>query len=112
MNNGAYTRYFYGANYVQSFSTVNNVADEAYNIQMFDGVGRVIATAGNHPGSTGGYRCTVDRLRFDGTCRQDIESWRRSQRQWVPAGDDDAGWLYTQQTYDWQGRPLSDNQSR
>src|SRR5688572_18027504 len=24
---------------------------------------------------------------------------------WVPTGDD-AGWLYTQQTYDWQGRPL------
>jgi YD repeat-containing protein len=25
---------------------------------------------------------------------------------WVPAGDDAAGRLYTQQSYDWQGRPL------
>ena len=35
---------------------------------------------------------------------------------WVPAGDDAAGWLYTQQTYDWQGRPLvttnTDNTTR
>ena len=36
-NNGAYTRYVYGPNYVQSFSSVNNVADDAYAIQMFDG---------------------------------------------------------------------------
>ena len=25
---------------------------------------------------------------------------------WVPVGDDAAGMYYTQQTYDWQGRPL------
>ena len=25
---------------------------------------------------------------------------------WVPAGDDAAGWIYNQQTYDWKGRPL------
>src|SRR5260221_5586506 len=24
----------------------------------------------------------------------------------VPAGDDAAGWIFTQQTYDWKGRPL------
>src|SRR6185503_18288327 len=47
-NNGAYIRYVYGLNFVQSFSTVNNVADETYAIKVFDGVGRVIASAGNH----------------------------------------------------------------
>jgi hypothetical protein len=26
--------------------------------------------------------------------------------QWAVAGDDDAAWLYTQQTFDWKGRPL------
>jgi hypothetical protein len=25
---------------------------------------------------------------------------------WAPSGDDAAGMYYTQQTYDWQGRPL------
>jgi len=34
---------------------VNNVADEAYSLQVFDGAGRVIAGARNHPGSSGGY---------------------------------------------------------
>ena len=31
VNNDAYTRYEYGPNFVKSFSTVNNVADEAYS---------------------------------------------------------------------------------
>ena len=31
---------------------------------------------------------------------------------WVPSGDDAAGIYYTQQTYDWKGRPLSHHQSR
>jgi len=26
---------------------------------------------------------------------------------WAPVGDDAAGWIYSQQTYDWQGRPLA-----
>ena len=105
VNNGAYTRYFYGANYVQSFSTVNNVADDAYNIQYFDGVGRVIATAGNHPGSTGGYRAQLTVYDLMGRAVK-TSNPAEITAQWAPAGDDDAGWLYTQQTYDWQGRPL------
>ncbi len=105
VNNGAYTRYFYGANYVQSFSTVNNVADDAYNIQYFDGVGRVIATAANHPGSTGGYRAQL--MIYDLMGRA-IKTSNPAEitAQWAPEGDDAAGWLYTEQTYDWQGRPL------
>ena len=50
-NNEAYTRYVYGANFVRSFSTVNNAVDEMDNMQVFDGVGRVIATFANHPGA-------------------------------------------------------------
>ncbi|HEY3027052.1 MAG TPA: hypothetical protein VGJ55_12965, partial [Pyrinomonadaceae bacterium] len=55
VNSGAYTRYVYGPNYVQSFSSVNTIADDAYAIQVFDGAGRVIGAANNHPGSSGGY---------------------------------------------------------
>src|SRR6185369_10259582 len=55
-NNGAYKRFWYGPNYIASYATVNNVADELYSIQVVDGLGRVIGAAGNHPGSVGGYR--------------------------------------------------------
>jgi hypothetical protein len=53
-NTGAYTRYEYGPSYVHSYSTVNNVADEAYSAQIFDGLGRVIAAVQNHPTTNGG----------------------------------------------------------
>lgn len=105
VNNGAYTRYVYGPNYVQSFSTVNNIADEAYGIQVFDGVGRIIASAGNHPGSTGGYRAQMTIYDLMGRAIKTSNPAEMTST-WVPAGDDAAGWLYTQQTYDWKGRPL------
>jgi len=54
-NNGAYKRFWYGPNYVASYATVNTLADELYAVQAFDGLGRVMGTASNHPGSSGGY---------------------------------------------------------
>ena len=48
-NTGAYVRHVYGPDYLQTYATVNNVADEAYAIQIYDGFGRVIASASNHP---------------------------------------------------------------
>lgn len=68
VNNGAYTRYVYGPNYVQSFSTVNNIADEAYNIQVFDGVGRIIASAGNH------HRREVDVVSGECVCKRELRT--------------------------------------
>src|SRR5215216_3440578 len=104
-NNGAYTRYIHGSYYVQSFATINNIADEAYNIQVFDGVGRVRATAANHPGSTGGYRAQLTIYDLMGRA---VKTSNPSEitGTWVRVGDDVAGWLYTQQSYDWKGRPL------
>lgn len=104
VNNGAYTRNVYGPNYIQTYATVNNVADEAYSVRMLDGVGRVTAVATNHPGSSGGYSAVHSV--YDAMGREIKRSnptevlW-----DWSPFGDDAAGWLYTQQTYDWQGRP-------
>src|SRR6185369_3638681 len=102
-NNGAYKRFWYGPNYVASYATVNNVADELYAIQVVDGLGRVIGTAGNHPGSTGGYRLVSTIYNQLGRV------WKQSNPtevngSWVPSGDDAAGMYYTQQTYDWKGR--------
>jgi YD repeat-containing protein len=103
-NDGAYVRYYYGPNYLQQFSTVNSVADEAYSFQVFDGEGRVFGAGSNHPGSAGGYRVQLTQY--------DAMGWavKRSNPteidgSWNPTGDDAAGWLYTQQTYDWKGRP-------
>jgi len=104
-NNGAYKRFWYGADYVASYATVNNVADELYSIEVTDGFGRVIGAAGNHPGSSGGYRL-VSRI-YDQMGRL----WKQSNPTevnsvWSPSGDDAAGIHYTEQSYDWKGRPL------
>jgi YD repeat-containing protein len=104
-NNGAYKRFWYGADYVASYATVNNVADELYSIEVVDGLGRVIGAAANHPGCSGGYRLV------NTIYNQMGQVWKVSNptevnSSWVPAGDDAAGMYYTQQTYDWKGRPL------
>ena len=104
-NNGAYTRYVYGAYWTQSFSTVNSIADESYAIRLFDGVGRVFGAATFHPGSTGGYSAQNTVYDLMGRAKQQSNPTEIAGN-WVPAGDDAAGWIYRQQTYDWQGRPL------
>ena len=113
VNNGAYTRYEYGANYVNSYSTVNNVVDEAYSAQIFDGLGRVIASAHDHPTNGGGYSAVVTVYDRMGRAIQQSNPTDTSASgwPWQPTGDDSLqsggfGWRYTQQTYDWKGRPL------
>ena len=104
-NNGAYKRFWYGLNYVASYATVNNVADEAYSVQYFDGTGHVVNTISNHPGSTGGYR-VVNSI-YDQMGRVSLQSNPTEvNSSLLAAGDDAAGIYYTQQTYDWKGRPL------
>lgn len=103
-NNGAYTRYLYGPNYVVSLATVNNVADEAYSNSVFDGVGRVTGEASLHPGSTGGYKAQLTQYDLMGRMVKQSNP-AEIDGAWNAAGDDVAGWLYTQQTYDWKGRP-------
>ena len=104
-NNGAYKRFWYGSNYVAGYATVNNVADESYSVQVTDGLGRVIGAVGNHPGSTGGYSLV------NTIYNQMGRAWKVSNptevnSSWTPKSDDEAGIYYTQQTYDWNGRPL------
>ena len=108
--NGAYARYEYGPNFVHTLSTVNNVADEAYSAQIFDGLGRVIASAHNHPTiNGGGYSAVVTVYDLMGRAIRQSNPTDTSTagQQWPATGDDAPNdWIYTQQTYDWKGRPL------
>jgi YD repeat-containing protein len=104
-NNGAYTRYLYGPNYVATQATVNAVADEAYTNTVFDGVGRPFTVASNNPSSTGGYKAQVTKYDVMGRAVKQSNP-ADTDNAWNPVGPDDgAGWLYTQQSYDWKGRP-------
>jgi len=105
VNNGAYKRFWYGPNYVASYATVNTTNDELYAVAAVDGLGRVMGTASNHPGSSGGY--SLVSIIYDQMGRV----WQQSNpteinSAWLVSGDDAAGIYYTQQTYDWKGRPL------
>jgi YD repeat-containing protein len=103
--NGAYVRYIYGPNNVVTLSTVNQVADEAYSNTVFDGFGRTVGVATNHPGSTGGYKAQWTVYDLMGRVSRQYNP-TEIDGSWNPAGDDVAGRIPTTQTYDWKGRPL------
>ena len=103
---GAYTRYFYPADmgYVQSYAAVRDAANEVRSEQHFDGAGRVRASSVQFPGSAGGYRA-VHYLYDSMGRRAQASNPTEINSSWVPTGDDAAGWVWTTQAYDWQGRP-------
>lgn len=64
----------------------------------------MFATGGYHPGSVGGYRAQL--TYYDIMGRATLQSNPTEiENLWISSGDDAAGWIYTQQTYDWKGRP-------
>jgi YD repeat-containing protein len=103
-----YTRRVYPTSQtiVNTFSTVQDGAGEAYSATVFDGAGRVRATASDFPGSTGHYRGAYTSYDVLG---QVIRQYRPTEmtNAWAAAGDDaqDGGWFYSLQAYDWKGRP-------
>ena len=111
--NGAYTRFVYPNTMtrVDTYATLQDSLGEAYSAQYADGAGRVIANATQHPGSVGGYsgqKFVYDVMgRRIKTSNPTETSASGAPAQWAAAGDDAAtGWIYTQQSYDWKGRPL------
>jgi YD repeat-containing protein len=109
-NNGAYTRYIYGPDYVETLSSVNNLADEAYTFQLFNGRGQVFISGGNHPGSNSGYRAQTTYYDVMGRVMKQSNPTEIN-GSWIPSGDDvynaqtdTGGWRFTQQSYDWKGR--------
>jgi len=103
-NNGAYTRYVYlPSGSVQNY-TQDQPGIERYGIAVFDGAGRVRASAMNHANSSGGY--SAQYLTYDLMGRLSKQSNPTEITElWGPTGDDSA-FEYTLQTYDWKGRPV------
>ena len=111
--NQAYVRYEYPISQIRvdTYTTIQEGQGEAHSFQITDGAGRVIATATDHPGSAGGFsgqRFVYDVLgRVIKTSNPTETNASGTPSQWLTAGDDaGAGWIYTQQTYDWKSRPL------
>ncbi|HJT67512.1 MAG TPA: fibronectin type III domain-containing protein [Pyrinomonadaceae bacterium] len=112
--NSAYVRYEYPSNNlrVDTYATIQDGLGEAHSFKIADGAARVIATAMDHFGSVGGYSGKqfvydiMGRLfKSSNPTETTATSTSGSPRDWSAAGDD-AAWVYTQQTYDWKGRPL------
>jgi YD repeat-containing protein len=111
--NNAYTRFVYVPSQlkIERYTTIESGLAESPSFQIVDGIGRVIASSNHHPGSTGGFsgqRFFYDIMgRVSKTSNPTETSASGPPSQWVAAGDDAAvGWVYTQQAYDWKGRPL------
>ena len=51
--NQAFKRWVYGSYYMQTYSSVVNVGNDDYFIEVYDGAGRVRNWAAYHPYSTG-----------------------------------------------------------
>lgn len=104
---GAYKRWVYSAanNFVSTFSTIQAGLGEAFEGALFDGAGRYRATQIDHPGSAGGYSTVM--INYDVMGRPSAQSNPTEMNAlWVPSGDDAAaGWIWTRQAYDWNGRP-------
>ncbi len=120
VNSGAYTRYEYPTNGIQSkvFSTIidtnNNGADaldEVMSESWSDGAGRVRRSRTEHPGSIGGWSATIAEYDILGRAkRQSVPTEvsvpnANDPDSWTPAGDDTA-FLWTYQKYDWKGRVI------
>lgn len=104
--NGAYTYFTFDSmqSWIASYSTIEAGQGEFLTVTTFDGHDRVRGVLRDHPGSAGGY--SAQYFFYDTMGR----TWQQSNptetnANWVPTGDDAAGWAWSLQEYDWQGRP-------
>jgi YD repeat-containing protein len=109
--NNAYTRFEYAVNgiRVDTYATIQEGVGEAHSFKYFDGTGRVIGTATDHNANTfSGQKIVYDVMgRVIKTSNPTETSASGAPSQWDTTADDAAtGWIYTEQTYDWKGRPL------
>lgn len=105
--NSAYSYIVYptSSNVIQTYDSVLSTSTPTVSSKLLDGAGRVRATAAEHSGSIGGYVAQI--IAYDVMGRVSATSNRTEiYGSWQPAGDDAAaGWVYSYQTYDWNGRP-------
>lgn len=103
-NNNAYTRFVYPSSFtvVESYSTIND-STEQYAATFLDGAGRGRATSAELPPTASRYvgQYTV----YDAMGRvKKVSNPTEMDGSWNPTGDD-SSWIYTEQSYDWKGRP-------
>lgn len=103
--NNAYQRWVYDPyGGVITYTTVQTGAPETFQVTYLDGAGRVMAQGGDLPHSAGLYRARYFKYDIMGRTAQASNPGEMNGN-WMPAGDDAAGWVWTRQSYDWQGRP-------
>jgi YD repeat-containing protein len=76
---------------------------ETFSATVFDGMGRVRGTSADNPNSAGGYRGQSTQYDLMGRPFKQSNPTEMT-LQWAVTGDD-AGWVWTEQKYDWKGRP-------
>jgi YD repeat-containing protein len=110
VDTGAYTRMVYADSMTLAQTyTLIDAGVERYSANVLDGAGRVRAKAATLPNSSGGYAGQFfDYDSMGRLARQSNPAATSASGSW-PVTDEDAanGWLYTQTTYDWKGRPLT-----
>ena len=100
-----YVRWEYAlAGEVKTFTKVDASQPETVSVQYTDGAGRVRAVISNLPNSVGQWRASRWSYDIMGRLKEQTNPTEVTQA-WQPTGDDAAGWVMSEQTYDWQGRP-------
>ncbi len=102
-----YTRYSYDTAFywLVSNTKADDVGNELYATTTYDGHGRRRANVTAHPNSTLGHRSqynvydTMGRVVQSSNPTEVNSSWQYA------GGDDNGGYIWSQQTYDWKGRP-------
>ena len=89
--------------YVQQYEVVQDGTGEMNFGTLLDGAGRTRGSWREHPGSAGGFSGQYIKYDVMGRVVQQSNPTEMN-GSWQPAGDD-AAWVYTQQAYDWKGRP-------
>lgn len=110
VDTGAYTRLVFPAKMdaVQTYTLIE-AGVESFSADILDGRGRIRAGLRSMPGSTGGYAGQLFDLDAMGrpARRSNPTETNAAGPTWAAVGDDAAGgWVYTQTSYDWKGRPL------
>jgi YD repeat-containing protein len=102
---GGYTRWEYTTvGEIVTITRVEPTQGETMSVHYVDGAGRDRGTIMHLPNSAGLWRAQTFSYDIMGRLNDQSNPTEVTQA-WIPTGDDAAGWIHTQFTYDWQGRP-------
>jgi RHS repeat-associated protein len=106
LNNDLYTRWEYpdDMSHLRSYSNLKPGHPEAYSVEVYDGAGRARRTASYMPEKTDRYSSTMIHYNALGQVVKQSKA-TETLGDFTPTGPDDSAWVYTEQEYDWQGRP-------